>query len=214
MSSRGTETFQIGLLATLSTLRAVEELIGTPNLPKRPGKPRKVVASTKDTIPPGKFPTLWTRSLDDLMDAYAEVCAYTCFRIHPVTGARSVDHFFPKSESWDQVYEWNNYRLCCSPINSKKGEHLDVLDPFTIQPNWFVLELVGFQVLAKESLDTVTKARVKATIERLNLDAFNKRRENDAEDYWNHDVSYKVLCRDSPFVAYELKRLGRTNPGD
>ena len=30
----------------------------------------------------------------------------------------SVDHFVPKSRRWDLVYEWSNYRLACTTMNS------------------------------------------------------------------------------------------------
>jgi hypothetical protein len=32
--------------------------------------------------------------------------------------------------------------------------------------------------------------------------------------YWSGDVSLRVLKMESPFVAFELHRQGRLNPGD
>jgi hypothetical protein len=81
------------------------------------------------------------------MAAYHQICAYSCFRIHPVTGAQSADHFAPKSQSWRKVYQWSNYRLCSGRLNARKNDYGDVLDPFEIQPGWFQLELLGFQVI-------------------------------------------------------------------
>ena len=78
----------------------------------------------------GKIRPYWTRALDDLMAAYHEICAYSCFRIHPITGARSADHFAPKPKDRDNIYEWSNYRLVCSRLNSSKRDFGDVLDPF------------------------------------------------------------------------------------
>jgi 5-methylcytosine-specific restriction endonuclease McrA len=195
-------------------LRLLNELTGVRVLSPRKGPRREVVALRKDQIPPTKYEPYWTECLGDLMTAYDAVCAYTCFRIHPVTGARSVDHFFPKSQSWDQVYEWSNYRLCCTQINAKKGTHLDVVDPFLVQPDWFELDLVGFQVLPGKDLDPPTRSRVQATIVRLDLNAFRSHREAAAEEYWCGDVIYSFLQRNSPFVARELKRQGRTRVGD
>jgi 5-methylcytosine-specific restriction endonuclease McrA len=195
-------------------LRLLNELTGVLVLSPRRGPLREVVASRKDQIPPTKYKPYWTDCLGDLMTAYDDVCAYTCFRIHPVTGARSVDHFFPKSQSWDQVYEWSNYRLCCTQINAKKGTHPDVVDPFLVQPDWFELELVGFQVVPGKGLDAFTRSSVQATIIRLDLNGFRRHRERDAEDYWRGDIKYNILQRESPLVARELKRQGRAHAGD
>ena len=153
---------------------------------------------------------LWTEALDDLMTAYDKVCAYSCFRIHPVTGSRSVDHLVPKSQTWDQVYEWGNYRLCSSLLNSRKHNFGDVLDPFEVVDGWFVLELVGFQVLPNPTLDEGTKRQVWDTIERLGLNGadFRNSREYDVNNYEN-GVPLVVLIEESPFVAKELARQGR-----
>jgi len=156
----------------------------------------------------------WTKALDDLMSAYHEICAYSCFRIHPITGARSTDHFAAKSLDAELAYEWSNYRLCCSRLNSRKRAFDDVLDPFLIQTGWFQLELVGFQVLPDPELPEVRKREVQDTIDRLGLNDFRSEREAHAEDYWHEEISLKVLRRESPFVAEELRRHGRLNSGD
>lgn len=196
-------------------LRAIAELAGRkPKVPRTKGRPFKKLVDREEEIPPHSLPTYWTKALDDLMDRYGQLCAYSCFRIHPVTGAGSVDHFAAKSTSWDQVYEWLNYRLCCSRLNARKNNFGDVLDPFEVEDDWFHLELVGFQVipapgLAKEILD-----RVQATIDRLDLNDFRRFREEDAVHYWEKDYSLRTLKKESPFVARELYRQGRLNEGD
>lgn len=196
-------------------LRAISEMIGeAPQFPRTSGKEFKVVASQKVEIPSSSFPTYWTEVLDDLMSAYGEICAYSCFRIHRVTGGRSVDHMAPKSLSWDQVYEWSNYRLACSWMNSSKREFGDVLDPFLVQDGWFELELVGFQVIPANGLGAGIKRQVEDTISRLGLNRFCLDRAEDAEDYWNGDTSFSVLLRESPFVTKELRRQGRLRAGD
>jgi hypothetical protein len=192
-------------------LRAIRELAGETPTRKKPLKP---IATERHLIPPDKFPTYWTEALDDLMEAYDLVCAYSCFRIHPVTGAGSVDHMVAKSKAWNRVYEWDNYRLACSRLNARKNDFCDVLDPFEVQDDWFHLELVGFQVLPNEALDGDRRAKIQDTIDRLALNDFRRYREDDAEAYWNRDVSLKRLEKESPFVARELRRQGRLNPGD
>ena len=148
------------------------------------------------------------------MSEYSEICAYSCFRIHPVTGGRSADHFAAKSRNWHLVYEWSNYRLCCTRMNTRKNDFGTVLDPFSIKAGWFQLELLGFQILPKPRLHPANKQAVQDTIDRLGLNDFRRDREKDAERYWRRDVSLSTLKEDSPFVAMELHRLGRLNPGD
>jgi hypothetical protein len=198
-------------------LRALAELVGeAPETQRGAGRSFKKIAERREDIPPVKLPPYWTRALDDLMEAYQRVCAYACFRIHPVTGAKSVDHMAPKSRAWDRVYEWNNYRLACSLLNARKRDFADVLDPFEIQDGWFELELVGFQVLPAKGLPAATAERVESTIRRLGLNApsFRTARERDWTSYAEGHVSFEILLEESPFVARELLRQGQLRPGD
>ncbi len=197
-------------------LRAIAEMAGKPSpYPRTAGKPYAACVTRERDIPADKFPTYWTKALDDLMLAYGEICAYSCFRIHPVTGARSADHFAPKSRNWRFVYQWSNYRLCCSRMNSRKNDFGTVLDPLTIGAGWFELELVGFQVIPGATISSKSvEQQVIDTIARLGLNDFCRERAQDAERYWDGDYSLNVLKKDSPFVAYELWRQKRLNPGD
>ncbi len=193
-------------------LWAVAELAGeVPNPPRLRGKARKAVAASRAAIPAAKFPSLWTLALPDMLKVYQEICAYCCLRIHPVTGAASVDHMAPKSRAWDQVYEWSNYRLAAARLNSRKNSFLDVVDPCENIDGWFVLELVDFQVLPSPALQVVESQRVLDTIQRLKLNDFDLRdtRAAHAEYYWSGEITFAHLQRESPFVARELERLGR-----
>lgn len=192
-------------------VRAIAELIGK-RTSRKAGQPFEKIARREQDIPPARFPTYWTRAHDDLMRLYHGICAYSCFRIHAVTGASSADHFAPKSRRWDTVYEWSNYRLACSRLNARKKEYDDVLDPFLVRTGWFQLELLGFQVVPAPGIRRGND--VQATIDRLRLNDFCRDREKDATRYWNHDYSLRTLKEESPFVAEELRRQGRLNPGD
>ncbi len=197
-------------------LRALAEMTGAAFVPKRPKGQKafpKIAARIED-IASEKLPPFWTEALDDLMRAYNEICAYSCFRIHPVTGARSADHFAPKSLTPQAAYEWANYRLCAARLNSRKGKFGSVQDPFTLKADVFQLNLVTFDIEPNKSLSAALKKRVKETTEKLGLNEFSNARAKDAEDYWRNEVSLKVLRRESPFVAYELMRQGRLNAGD
>lgn len=174
----------------------------------------KIPITQEADIPSSKLPAYWTEALDDLMTAYCRICAYSCFRIHPVTGGRSVDHMAPRSRAWNNVYEWNNYRLASTRLNSRKADFEDVLDPFEVQNGWFVLDLVGFQVLPAHNLDEATRSQIQDTIDRLGLNDFRSDRERDAENYWAGEVSFNVLLEESPFVAMELQRQNRLREED
>ena len=189
-------------------LRAIAEMVGEPNLSKRRGRKRDVVANSRDAIPADKFPAYWTEALPELLEAYGRVCAYMSFYIERVTGAASVDHMLPKSVSWHEVYEWRNYRLACSLMNSRKNDYRDVLDPFEIDDGWFRLELVGYQVIPASGLPADIHAKVQATIDRLKLNDREclKLREEHANAYSQGDISLAHLRRRAPFLAREIER--------
>lgn len=196
---------------------ALAEMCGkTPKFSRTAGRPFTKLSgiSEERDIPSRLFPDYWTRCLDDLMKDYDQICAYSGFRIHPVTGATSADHYLAKSRHWRRVYEWTNYRLCSSRLNARKGDLRGVLDPFQIRPGWFQLELLGFQVIPGPRLSKATRAKIQRTIDTLGLNDFRHDREKDATRYWSKDVSLKTLREDSPFVASELARQGRLNAGD
>ena len=194
-------------------LRAIAEMVGE-RPARKAGKRYPKIADRREDIPADRFPEFWTSVLDDLMECYDRVCAYSCFRIHPVTGSRSVDHFAAKSRRWDKVYEWDNYRLACSLLNARKRDFADVLDPFEISDSWFRLELVGFQIVPDPDLTPDDRIRVEKTVVRLGLDDFRRARARDAERYWAREISLATLEEESPFVAKELRRQGKLNAGD
>lgn len=189
-------------------LRAIAEMVGEPNLPKRRGRKREVIADSRHAIPADKFPAYWTEALPELLEAYGRVCAYMSFYIERVTGAASVDHMLPKSVSWNEVYEWRNYRLACSLMNSRKNDYWDVLDPFEIEDDWFRIELVGYQVIPANDLPEEIEQRVQATIDRLKLNDYEclKLREEYAEAFQKNDISLNRLRQRAPFLAREIER--------
>ena len=114
-----------------------------------------------------------------------------------------------KSRDWRLVYEWCNFRLACLPMNRKKGEFTDVLDPFGIQDDFFVMDVVEFRVHPGASLDASRKRSVAATINRLGLndqDWCETRRQH-VELYRQHKMLH-IVENLFPFVAKEIRRLG------
>ena len=198
-------------------LRAIAELVGEqPDPPRTSGRPCAPVATSRDEIPPDKFPPYWREMLDDLVNSYHRICAYLGLYITRGTGAPSVDHAIAKSMRWDQVYEWNNYRLACSQMNVRKGAAADVLDPFKIDEGWFALDLADFQVIPGNGLSDDVIGAVENTINRLRLNdqGLCEARAEYAEDYWNEEIRLDYLERHAPFVARELRRQHLLSPGE
>ena len=196
-------------------LRAIAERVGEMP-PRTAGQRYKQVAESREEIPAAAFPAYWSRALDDLMERYDRICSYSSLYIHPVTGARSVDHMVAKSMRWDQVYEWTNYRLACSLMNARKDAIASVLDPFEIEDGWFALELVAFQVVPGDELPGDTAMSVRDTIEQLRLNeaVCCDARGEYAEQYHAGHISLDYVMRRAPFVGRELRRRGRLRPGD
>ena len=116
----------------------------------------------------------------------------------------------PKSRRWDRVYEWSNYRLCCSRMNTRKSSFEDVLDPFEVEDGWFRLQLVSMEVHPAPDVAPAIQEAVWGTIERLKLnDAdFRRVREQHVEDVLRGYVSLEYLRGRSPLVAREIDRQG------
>ena len=183
---------------------------------RQPGQRALARLAEEDEITTGKLPPLWRKMLPDLLTRYRRICSYLCLYIPHGTGAPSVDHMIAKSDSPHLAYEWNNYRLACALMNSRKGAVADVLDPFGIEEGWFALELVAFQVVPGERLPPDTAGNVFKTIERLRLNDHIccKARTEYAQDYWDKYIPLDYLTRHAPFVAGELKRQGRLRQDD
>ena len=186
---------------------AIAELAGEPS-PRTRGHRFRQVAWTRAAIPGSAFPDYWKRARDDLRQRYSDVCAFSGMRISP-TADYTVDHMVPKSRDWRLVYEWCNYRLACLPMNRRKDEFTDVLDPFCIEDDWFVMDIVEFRVHPGDSLDASRKRTVAATINRLRLNDLDwcETRRQHVEHYREHKMLH-ILESLFPFVAKEIRRLG------
>jgi hypothetical protein len=152
----------------------------------------------------------WTNCMPDLRAAYADVCAYlSCW----IPTQASLDHFFPKSQYPIQAYEWNNYRLAHEKVNNWKAKSTGVLDPFSVQAGWFVLDLASFFVKPADGLATTVANMINHTISalRLNDDQFLKLRYNVVKDYSNRDTTLQFLQRRYPFIAAELQRQNKVD---
>ncbi|HLP46063.1 MAG TPA: hypothetical protein VK186_07475 [Candidatus Deferrimicrobium sp.] len=162
----------------------------------------------------------WRESLNDLYEKYGKICAYSACLCQSPT----VDHFIPisalvKNGNPQLAYEWTNFRLASSAMNQHKHDFLDVLDPFTVQPGWFVIDFttINLRILSGNNLPPSIKKKVDETILRLKL--------NDRYIFIQYRVqmvdTYCVGCRSftgsiesnfnflksvAPFIAAELDR--------
>lgn len=198
-------------------LAAIDELVGRAPRIKRRGRRRAKVADTESKIPTDKFPPFWREVLDEMMEAYEQRCAYLAMFIEE-TGTPTVDHVVPKSLAWDQAYEWLNYRLCTSVVNSKKGELLGLVDPVDAKTGWFELDLANCRVVRGALAPNARHQKIDATLPLLNLRDCCAQRRRYVDEYRRGpgakgiDLSY--LEYRAPFIASELRRQGQLVRGD
>ena len=149
----------------------------------------------------------WRDCLDDLHSSYQGICAYLCVFIERVTGGTSVDHFIAKSRLAGLAYEWSNYRLACSVMNSRKSNYDSVLDPFEVRDGWFHLELVSGRIYPNPCFPSDKKA-VEDTIKCLGLDdpQCREMRARRYLYYINKEISSDYLRKHSPHVWQEANR--------
>lgn len=162
-----------------------------------------------------KLVPYWRDCLEDLYEQYDGICAYLGIHIERVTGTPSVDHFIAKSRNVRLAYEWSNYRLACSRMNSRKRDFNDVLDPFSDVLIWdlFRLELVTGRIYPSQDfpnleLNPYAMRPVEKTIERLGLDSPDCRQEraNWFSEYLSKSITSDYLRKKSPFVWFEALR--------
>lgn len=155
----------------------------------------------------------WQHALPDMRTAYKGICAYCAHWIPHSTGSHSIDHFMPKSMAPELAYEWHNFRYVSSRFNSRKGTRA-ILDPFELEPNWFVLAFPSLLIKPNPTLQPDQKKAVLNTITILKLntdETLVQERQNWLEFFGTGDISFAHLQKKVPFIAYELKRQGLLN---
>lgn len=169
-------------------------------------------------IPKGKkAPPYWRACLPHLHHEYGGICAYLCVYVERCSGGVSVDHYVAKSNFAGHTYEWSNYRLASATMNARKRDYSTVLDPFTLTPGTFQLELITGHIFVKPGLPPAARTAAQATIDRLNLD--RPCREMRARHYTQYlalrgansrpnPAAIAWLRSHSPFVFQEAQRQG------
>lgn len=152
----------------------------------------------------------WKEVLDKMGQCYNWVCAYSALWIPPVTGARSIDHFVPKSVNPSLAYEWNNFRYASSTMNSRKGTKT-VVDPFALKPGWFEMDFERLEVKPNPDLLPEDAEAVRRTIKILKLDTDEEYKDacqNWIISYCKGEITFNFLKKAAPFIAHELERKG------
>ena len=158
----------------------------------------------------------WQRAHNDLYKSYRGICAYCGSQTvlpnskqnNPPMGS-SVDHFLPKSVTPSKAYEWSNFRLCRARLNSHKGNHEDVLDPFKLSSGWFQMDFSTFLLVANPCLPQSDQDLVQATIDRLKLNTDNDyvtERVIVVSEYCKSKITFETLEKRYPFLAAEMTR--------
>lgn len=114
--------------------------------------------------PPHAF---WARVRGELAEVFHHRCAYLAIEIFN----GQVDHFVSCNEDRHLAYEWTNYRYCDPGINSRKNSTRadELLDPCTIEDDWFELILPSLQVRVTELCPPELRERANHTLIRLGL---------------------------------------------
>lgn len=160
-----------------------------------------------------KKKNFWSRAGRELHAAYSGICSYTAMYL-PQQG--SVDHFLPKTTHPHLAYEWSNYRLAMGRVNSSKGNLTNILDPFSVQDDWFFMDIPACLLRPNPELDKPLKRQVADTINSLRLnqdDSYVQERCNILIDYAREDITFNFLQRRYPFLAKEVKRSGLDQHG-
>jgi hypothetical protein len=196
-------------------LSAIAELVGEGQMIARRGRKRRPVAERREDLKFDVFPPIWRNCTEHLMNAYKNICAYSCLYIEKTTGLPTVDHWAPKSRAWDRVYEWDNYRLACANMNARKRDFRDVMDPFEIEDGMFALDLVSFEAIPGPNAGKRTND-VLDTIKRLGLDQSDYKEDlsNYYHAYLDGEIKLSFLERRAPFLASELRRQNKLHDRD
>jgi hypothetical protein len=96
-------------------------------------------------------------------------------------------------------------------LNFYKGSSTEVLDPFHIQPGWFVLNFTNLYVEPNVGLAANVETAIQKTILVLRLnsdDQLVNLRIAVVREYAKGELSFDYLSRRYPFIAGELQRQG------
>ena len=147
------------------------------------------------------LPTYWSPYRRDLADGFHQLCAYCVMTV--AAGEGEIDHFRNKRDHPELAYEWCNYRFASGRMNQKKHT-ADVLDPFTVQDDWFKILLPSLQLVLTDAVPEELRPLAELTIRRLGLQDDPIMREQRAqwyEPYRHGHIDFEHLQANAPLVA-------------
>ena len=155
----------------------------------------------------------WPECSRALRAAFGRRCAFAAMRI----SEGHVDHM--RSWRWcrdagqpELTYEWSNLRYVMPAVNSRKGDRV-VLDPFEVQPGWFVVALPSLLLRTTDAIPAERRELADRTIRRLGLnrDPVLGLRTEYMFDYRAGEFSLEHLRRCAPLLAEAIAELARAD---
>lgn len=149
----------------------------------------------------------WSAFKPALADGFRQLCAYSAM-YEPVG---TVDHFVSWDEDKTKAYDWFNYRFASAWLNSSKQRvrHDQIIDPFTVDDEWFEILLPSLQLVASESVPEVERARVAFVLERLHLghdERIMRQRREWYRMYQHGELTLDGLARKAPLIAAAVNK--------
>ena len=149
----------------------------------------------------------WKWAAVELYEAYRHICAYSCMYI-PI-GPGTIDHFQPKTKYPATAFEWGNFRLALHKMNTNKGDNENIIDPFLVQPGWFVLDFPSCLVRPGDGLEDKLRVQIENSIQVLKLnkdDGLVQERCDIMVMFSQGEVRLAFLEKRYPFLAVEIVR--------
>lgn len=145
----------------------------------------------------------WRKAISDMTTAYNSICAYSSFWIK--SQQQTIDHYISRDENPKLAYEWGNFRLASWRINTSKRNNKDVLDPFKIGENWFILDFITFEVKPNPELSATEIESIRKTIKQLKL---NHNDYIEFRETWFNIIKndFSLFAKKAPHIAQEMKR--------
>jgi hypothetical protein len=160
----------------------------------------------------------WSPFRNDLRKSFDGRCAYSAMWLSGGT----VDHFESCNASRDsgrpeQIYEWTNYRLADSAVNSSKKDAV-YLDPLVVQDGWFEVVLPSLLLFTTTSVPPAHRVLARSTALWLNSETIVEIRRAWYVEYQEGRLTVEQLERYAPLIARAVEssapsRTGSTRRG-
>jgi hypothetical protein len=141
---------------------------------------------------------------------YDGLCAYSATKIGYTQGGETIDHFIAKTTNPRLAYSWQNFRYASTRFNGRKGTKI-ILDPFTMQSQWFEIVFPQVSIKPVSTLSSSEKKIAEDTISILHLNKDKRLIDERFKLFVNFiegKMTFEYLASLAPFLASEIKRQG------